>query len=89
MVYEAEADTKDFNGATVDQEELGGTSGLSNDEKDMIRMGKLQQTKVSIVLPYQIAAIDLLQRNFGLLPLLGFTTIMLNSWESVFPFFCK
>ncbi|KAF2182538.1 hypothetical protein K469DRAFT_740232 [Zopfia rhizophila CBS 207.26] len=24
------------------------------------------------------------QRNFGLLPLLGFTTIMLNSWESVF-----
>ncbi|KAF2471005.1 putative amino acid permease [Lindgomyces ingoldianus] len=46
-------------------------SALSTDERDMLRMGKLQQTR----------------RNFGLLPLLGFTTIMLNSWESVFPFF--
>ena len=32
-------------------------------------------------------AYSTVQRNFGLLPLLGFTTIMLNSWESVFPFF--
>ncbi|KAF2198697.1 amino acid transporter [Delitschia confertaspora ATCC 74209] len=57
-------------GSSSHKEEHG-ASGLTRDEQDMIRMGKLQETK----------------RNFGLLPLLGFTTIMLNSWESVFPFF--
>ncbi|ORY16633.1 amino acid/polyamine transporter I [Clohesyomyces aquaticus] len=60
-----------FKGASNGHEEVVDWSTLSPDEKDMLRMGKVQQTR----------------RNFGLLPLLGFTTIMLNSWESVFPFF--
>ncbi|PGH17837.1 hypothetical protein AJ80_04660 [Polytolypa hystricis UAMH7299] len=41
------------------------------DEADMIEMGRAQQTK----------------RTFGLFTLLGFTTIVLLSWESVYPFF--
>lgn len=47
------------------------SEGRSQDEADMIRMGKAQQTR----------------RNFGLIPMLGFTTIMLCSWESLYPFF--
>ncbi|KAF2112037.1 amino acid/polyamine transporter I [Lophiotrema nucula] len=73
MAFDHKGDTEVSQGAhngLVD-DNFDDSPGLSNDEKDMRRMGKIQQTK----------------RNFGLLPLLGFTTIMLNSWESVFPFF--
>ncbi|KAF2268243.1 amino acid transporter [Lojkania enalia] len=71
MACKIEADTRDSRETPIVHEEEGDTSGFSNDEKDMMRMGKLQQTK----------------RNFGFLPLVGFATIMLATWESVFPFF--
>lgn len=59
---------------------------LSQDEKDMRRMGKVQETKVGSVRRADADVVfDMKQRNFGLLPLLGFTTIMLCSWQSIFP----
>jgi amino acid transporter len=46
-------------------------NALSQDDRDMIRMGKVQETR----------------RLFGLFPLLGLTTIMLASWETTLPIF--
>jgi choline transport protein len=47
---------------------------MTPDEEDMQRMGKAQVTRVSFVLSYVADGV-----------LIGFTTIMLNSWESLFP----
>lgn len=83
---EIETDTKLPQGASVAYDEDLDSSGLSPDEKDMRRMGKVQETRVRSVLHSDADnVLTVRQRNFGLLPLLGFTTIMLNSWECVFP----
>jgi hypothetical protein len=61
---------KDSNSSSGNAEEAN-TSNLSRDEKDMRRMGKVQETKVRYYNDGNTFVPNLKQRNFGLLPLLG------------------
>ena len=61
---------KDSNSSSDNTKEAN-TSSLSRDEKDMRRMGKVQETKVRQYNGGNTFVANLKQRNFGLLPLLG------------------
>jgi len=67
---------------TPDDELVVQKHGTENDVQDMARMGKVQSLRVK---PYQLKSklsLNSCQRNFGYYSILGFSMILMSSWET-------
>lgn len=59
--------------------------GTAPDQYDMQRMGKTQETKVSLsVMVRPLYVLTIIQRNFRFLTIWGFTMVLMATWEAQF-----
>ena len=60
--------------------------GTNHDQRDMVRMGKMQETRVrkEPFEGYRSLYLHMQQRNFRFLSIFGFTMVLMATWEAQF-----